>query len=89
MTEKNTVVYKVDDEDTLDKFCEMICSQNIKSLKKLRYCIQQDLDKQGIEECKGLNRFFEAHAQLLALYLDGDFKLGQAESSGIGFAGFI
>lgn len=73
MTEKDIVTYKVEDEEVLDKFCDMIFARNIRSLKELRYCIEQDLNKQGIKGYSGLNRFFEAHAQLLALYLDGNY----------------
>lgn len=74
MNEKEIKTFKVDDYDALDKICDMICEKDIQSLKELRYYIQEDLKKHEFKECKGLNRFFEAHAELLALYLDGSFK---------------
>jgi hypothetical protein len=74
MNEKKTMTLETNDYAALDEICDMIYENNIKSLKELRYYIQKDLDEKKIKEVKGLNRFFEAHIQLLTLYFEGDFS---------------
>lgn len=87
MNEKKTMTFKADDYDTLDKICDMIYEKNITSLKELRFYIQEDLNQKEIKEFKDLNRFFEAHVQLLTLYLDGDLQT--KSSSSFGYLGDI
>lgn len=89
MNEKKTMTFETNDYAALDEICDMIYENNIKSLKELRYYIQKDLDEKEIKEIKGLNRFFEAHIQLLALYLEGDLPSNQGSNPGISVLGSI
>jgi hypothetical protein len=89
MNEKKTITRDANDYADLDKICDMIYEKNIKSLKQLRYYIQKDLDEKEIKEIKGLNRFFEAHIQLLTLYLEGDLPSNQGPNPGISVLGSI
>ena len=89
MNEKDTLTFKTDDYDTLDEICDMIYKNNIMSLKELRDYIQKDLNKKGIKELKGLNRFFEAHIQLLTLYFEADFGTRPSSGPGVSYLGSI
>lgn len=87
MNEKKTMTLETNDYAALDEICDMIYENNIKSLKELRYYIQKDLDEKEIKEIKGLNRLFEAHIQLLTLYLEGDLPSNQGPNPGISVLG--